>query len=191
MRFDLASNLPIGIIGNADAAWFGDSFKACHNIDAVAEDIVIIENNIADMNADAELDPFIAARLFCSAIALEFTRASRCIDSAGKLDEHAVSRSLDDMAAVGGDCWVNKAFLTAFSWASVPSSLAPIRRLYPATSAARYHQSPFHALVAQDAPRPGKSKCLFSRKMADVRPGPMSEMGPKNDMQRLLRHIGY
>jgi hypothetical protein len=109
---DLASHLPIGIIGHADPARFGDAFKAGGNIDAVAEDIIIIKNDVTDMNADAEFDPLILRHggILLGHAALEFNRAAHCIDSAGKLDQHSVARSLDDVAAMRGDCGVNKRF---------------------------------------------------------------------------------
>jgi hypothetical protein len=107
---DLASNLPIGIIGQADPAWFGDAFKAGSNIDAVAENIILIKNDITDMNADAEFYPLILRHggILLGHAALEFNRAAHRIDGAGKLDQHSVTRSLDDVAAMRRDCGVDK-----------------------------------------------------------------------------------
>ena len=53
----LATNLPVSIVGNADAARFCDLFKTHRNIDPVTKDIVLFDNNITDMNADAKFDP--------------------------------------------------------------------------------------------------------------------------------------
>ena len=109
---DLASNLPIGIIGHAHPARFGDAFKAGSNIDAVAEDIIIIKNDVTDMNADAEFDPLILRHggILLGHAALEFNRAAHRIDGAGKLDQHSVARSLDDVTAMRRDCGVDKRF---------------------------------------------------------------------------------
>jgi hypothetical protein len=109
---DLASNLPIGIIGHADPARFGDAFKAGSNIDAVAEDIIIIKNDVTDMNADAEFDPLILRHggILLGHAALDFNRIAHRIDGAGKLDQHSVARSLDEVTAMRRDCGVDKRF---------------------------------------------------------------------------------
>ena len=53
---DLAANLPVGVVGDADAAGLSDSFKPRGNVDAVAENVVVIDDDVADMDADAEFD---------------------------------------------------------------------------------------------------------------------------------------
>jgi hypothetical protein len=55
------------LAGNADAADFGESFKARSDIHAVAVDIVGIGYDVAEMDADAEPH---APRLGLTAIAL-------------------------------------------------------------------------------------------------------------------------
>ena len=60
---DLATNLPVSIIGNADTAGLRDPFEARGNIDAVAKDIVVVDDNIADVNADAKLDAIVLGRI--------------------------------------------------------------------------------------------------------------------------------
>src|SRR5258708_28033445 len=83
-----ASNLPIGIIGHTDLARFGDAFKAGSNIDAVAEDIIIIKNDVTDMNADAEFDPLIRRHggILLGHTALDFKPPSHPIAGPRKLD---------------------------------------------------------------------------------------------------------
>ena len=56
---DLAPDLPKGIIRHADSARFGDALKAGSNVDAVAEDVVVIDDDIPDVDADPQLDPLI------------------------------------------------------------------------------------------------------------------------------------
>jgi len=50
--------LPKGVIRDADPAWFGNAFKPCGDVDAVPEDIIALDQYVAEMNADA---PFHAA----------------------------------------------------------------------------------------------------------------------------------
>jgi hypothetical protein len=52
----LATDLPMGIVGGADTAGLRDSFEARGDVDAVAKDIVFVNDNIADVNADPEFD---------------------------------------------------------------------------------------------------------------------------------------
>ena len=49
----------MSIIGNADATRFCDPLETHRNVDPVTKDIVLFDNNIADVNADAELDPLV------------------------------------------------------------------------------------------------------------------------------------
>ncbi len=46
----LAPNLPTCVVRNADTARFCDPFETHCNIDPVTKDIVIFDNNIADVN---------------------------------------------------------------------------------------------------------------------------------------------
>ena len=53
---DLAANLALCVIGNADAARLGNPFKPRCNVDTIAEDIIVIDDDVADMDADAKVD---------------------------------------------------------------------------------------------------------------------------------------
>jgi hypothetical protein len=109
---DLAANLAVSIVGNANTPGLRDPFEARCNIDAVAKDIAVVDYNIADVNADAKLDAIVVG-LICILLghaALNFDGASRCIDGAGKLDQHAVASRLDDASAVLDDAGVDERF---------------------------------------------------------------------------------
>jgi hypothetical protein len=43
---DLAADLPIGVIRYADPSRFGNALKAGSNIDPVAEDVVVIDDDV-------------------------------------------------------------------------------------------------------------------------------------------------
>ena len=49
---DLAANLPVGIVGDAYATRFGDSLKTRRDVDPIAENIVIVNDDVADVNAE-------------------------------------------------------------------------------------------------------------------------------------------
>ena len=42
---------------DADAAGLGERFQARRHVDAVAEDVVVLDDHVAQIDADAELDP--------------------------------------------------------------------------------------------------------------------------------------
>jgi hypothetical protein len=107
---DLASDLSLCVIGNADATWFRDAFEPGGYVDAVSEDVVVIEDDIADMNADAEFDPDIlryADVLFGHAV-LDFIGTPGRVHYAGEFHQHAVAGGLDDAAAMRGDCGIDE-----------------------------------------------------------------------------------
>ena len=51
-----AVDLPVHIIGNADAARLCDTFKPRRDVDAVAEDVVPFYDDVAEIDPDAELN---------------------------------------------------------------------------------------------------------------------------------------
>jgi len=73
--------------------------------DAVAEDVVVLDDDVADIDADAKAN---ALALVDVGIAvfhalLHHDGAAHRIDDRGELDQEAVARSLDNMALVLGD----------------------------------------------------------------------------------------
>ena len=107
---DLAPDLPIGVIGHANAARLGNAFKPSSNVDAVTEDVVVIKNDVTDVDADAKFDPLILRHggILLGHAALDFNRTAHRIDCAGKLDQHSVAGRLDDAASMGGDGGINE-----------------------------------------------------------------------------------
>jgi hypothetical protein len=79
--------LPVRIVGDANAAWLGDSLKASGDIDTVAEDIVVIYDDVADMNSDSKLDSDIFRDVGISHghATLDFDGATCGVDGAGEL----------------------------------------------------------------------------------------------------------
>jgi hypothetical protein len=51
---DLASNLIVGRRRDADATRFGDALKPCGDVDAVAKDVMRLNNYVADIDAHTE-----------------------------------------------------------------------------------------------------------------------------------------
>src|SRR6186713_1114598 len=55
-KIDLAPNLTMGIVGQADAAGLRYSLEARCDVDAVTEHIVIVDDDIADVDAYSKFD---------------------------------------------------------------------------------------------------------------------------------------
>ena len=90
---------------DADAARLGDALQACGDVDAVAVDARLVVDDIAEVDADAELHPTIC---FDGGVALghrllDGDRALDRVHDAGELGEDAVAGRVDDAAAVLGD----------------------------------------------------------------------------------------
>jgi len=105
LGLDLAAHLPKSVIGNADAAGLGNAFEPCRDVDAVTEDVVALDQYIAEMDADA---PFHAAFAGNPRVAFrrQLLQRQGAFDGANhraELDQHPVAGGLDDPPAMLGD----------------------------------------------------------------------------------------
>src|SRR6266851_8229520 len=97
---ELASGVFLHARRDADAARLGQAFETGGDVDAVAEYVVVLDDDVADVDADAEVDA-----AFCRYWGIAFghcplhlDRTSERIDDAGELDQEAVAGRLDDAA---------------------------------------------------------------------------------------------
>ena len=90
---------------HADAARLGQLLQARGDVDAIAEDVVVLEDHVAEVDADAELDPARRRHIRVAPRhpALDLDRTLHRVGDALKLDQEAVAGGLDDPAAVLGD----------------------------------------------------------------------------------------
>jgi hypothetical protein len=99
---DLAADLPEGVIGDADAAGLGDPLQPRGDVDAIAEDVAFLDDDVADVNPDAQLDAPVgglAGIALCHSALLRDSAAGG-VHGAAELDQNAVAGPLDDPAAV-------------------------------------------------------------------------------------------
>ena len=77
------------------------------NVDAVAEDVVALDDDVADMNADAEADRIgagaRAANFALAELFLYLDGASNRVHRAGEFQQRTVAHELDDTAGMRGD----------------------------------------------------------------------------------------
>ena len=98
--------------GDADAARFGDRLQSGSDVHAVAIDIVGFDNDVAEVDADAQDDNRRRAVLVRrqSSRALNRERAIDRVDDARELDDRAIADQLHDAAVVSGDCRIEHGF---------------------------------------------------------------------------------
>src|SRR6202035_1396759 len=87
---------------DTNAAWLGEHFEARRHVDAVAKDVIFLNDNVAQIDADTELYPP-RRRDVCVAFChppLDFGSAHHRVGDAVELDQYAIAGSLDDAAAV-------------------------------------------------------------------------------------------
>src|SRR6266536_2206414 len=98
------------IVGNADTARFCDPFETHRNIDPVTKDIIVCDDNIADVNADTKFDPLVLRHfdILYSHAVLNFDGTAYGIYDAAELDESAVPGILDDAPAMFSDFGIKK-----------------------------------------------------------------------------------
>jgi hypothetical protein len=99
--------VPDIVIGGAEAR--GD-------VDPVAKDIIVSDDNITDVNTDAKFDPLILRHtgILLRHAALDFVGTSHGIDRAGELNKGAVSRILDDTSVMLRDFGIEKGLSKSF-----------------------------------------------------------------------------
>ena len=143
------------IVGNANASGFRDSFEARCDIDAVAKDIIVVDDYIADVNADSKFNPEFRrhAGVPFGHLPLDFHRTARGADSTSKLGQKTIASSLNYTTAIRGECRIDKRLsdrlklrkCTFLVTTHQPAIAGDIRRQYS-------RQSPFHALAGQKGP---------------------------------------
>ena len=105
LHIEPAAHLPIGVLGKADRARFGDAFQSGGDVDAVAHQVAVTLLDNAEMDADAELDALIRRR---SDVALDH-RVLNCdgaphrFDDAAKFDQSPVAGALEQLAVLARD----------------------------------------------------------------------------------------
>jgi hypothetical protein len=107
---ELAPNLPMGILGDADAAGFRQAFQSRRHVHPIAEDIITVGDDVVDIDADAKLDPLF---LWYVGIAfqhapLDIKRTAHRVHDAAELSQQPISGVLDDPPTVLTDLRIDE-----------------------------------------------------------------------------------
>ena len=95
---------------NQDAVGLRQRLQPCSDVHTIAIDVAAVNDDVADVDADAEFDPPIGrhVRIALCHAALDVNRATHCIDHTDEFDKDAVAGRLDDATAVLGDLGVDQ-----------------------------------------------------------------------------------
>jgi hypothetical protein len=144
------------------------------NVDAVAEHIALFDNDVANVDADAELDATVAGKggvALCHP-ALHGNRAGDCFDDRPKRKQQAVTDGLDDLPTVRGNERINQlravrfqrhiSFVivqTAPECSQMPICSCPNARVH-------IHSEPTAAALAERPPQPFDKRTRYGRRAA-------------------------
>ena len=106
----LALHLPPSVLGNRDAARFGNALDPRRDVDAVAKDILAFDDDVADVDPDPELDRigFGATGIVLPKLSLNLDRAGDSVHGAREFHQRAVAHEFDDTAGMGRNHRVDK-----------------------------------------------------------------------------------
>src|ERR1700737_2832655 len=105
---ELVAHLVAHDPADADPARLGQRLEPCGDIDAVAINVVLLDDDIAEIDADAELDAALqgdAVIVQCH-VALQLDRAAHRIYHARELDQQPITGRFHNAAAMLGDLGV-------------------------------------------------------------------------------------
>jgi hypothetical protein len=107
---NFAPNLPVRIVGDANPTRFCEPFKTHRYIDPITIDVIFVDDNVTDVDADAEFDPFVLRHvdILCGDAVLNFDGASYGINHAAEFNESAVPGILDNASAMISDFGIKK-----------------------------------------------------------------------------------
>jgi hypothetical protein len=85
--------------------WLGDTFQSRGDIDPVAENITLVDDDIANVNADTDFNALFGrdVRITLRHSALRLDRTAGGIHGTAEFDQYSVAGALDDAAVVLGD----------------------------------------------------------------------------------------
>ena len=95
---------------DADAAWLGQAFKAGRDVDPVTEDVTVLDDDVALMDADPQFDAAVRrnALVVFGDPRLDLAGAAQGVDGTGEFGKETIAGGLDHPAVVGGDARIDQ-----------------------------------------------------------------------------------
>jgi len=110
------AHLIVDRIGDEHSAGIGERLDPRSDVDAVAIEVVALDDHVAEIDADAQFDAAVCrdARMPLGHRLLHRNRAANRIDDARKFHQHSVAGGLDDAAMVLGDLRIEELMAQRF-----------------------------------------------------------------------------
>src|SRR4029453_3348653 len=107
---ELVAHLIVNVARNADSTRLGKRLQPCRHVDAVAINIVVVADDVADIDSNAELDAALDRQLGIALdhAALNVDGATDGVDDADELQNHPIPAGLEDSAAMLGDLGIDQ-----------------------------------------------------------------------------------
>src|SRR6516165_7462721 len=129
LGLDLAAHLPEGVFGNTNPIGLGHPLQPGRDVDAVAEDVVTLDQHIAKMDAHTPFHSPVAGKrgVPLRRQALQRQSAFDGADYRAELDQHTVAGRFEDPPVMLSD--EPAATRCSRTACTVPASSSPISRL--------------------------------------------------------------
>ena len=94
----------------ANAARFRQTLQTRRYVDAIPENIAIVDDDVADVYADAKCNTLVCrnAGIAFGHLALNVDRAAHGVDNTAKLDQQTIAGGLNDTAVIFGDLRIHE-----------------------------------------------------------------------------------
>jgi hypothetical protein len=105
-----APDLPVCVIGDANASRFRKPFQPCRYVHAIPEDVTTVDDDIANIDANAELDPLLPWHIDVALghTALDGNGAADRVHYAAELSQQPIPGVLDNPPAVLTDLRIHE-----------------------------------------------------------------------------------
>jgi hypothetical protein len=105
---DLGLDVVIRRAGDRDAAGIGELLQSVGDVDAVAMDVVALDDHVAEIDAHAVDEALVSrdSRVALGLAALGLDRAAFGIHHAMELDQQGITHGLHQAAVMDGDGWL-------------------------------------------------------------------------------------
>ena len=104
---EFVAYLTVSVFGDTDAAWLSNAFEPRSDVHTVTKYVAILDDDVANVYTDAQFNP-IVLRYRCIALShatLDLNGTAGGVHGTCELNQHAITRPLDDAAAMLCNLW--------------------------------------------------------------------------------------